>query len=179
MQGITASLLIFCIPTLAFAGNHWSVMLPGGNMRFQGQVIAESCRVEAENQQLIVNMGKISSNRFHHIGEDINPVSFDIRLEECNLIGSKRLGITFRGVSDEKNQGVLSVGEEAGRATGLGIALFNKDGTQIRLNSLPETWISLDNGLRTLHFVAKYRSVARQVTGGTTNALAWFSFTYQ
>jgi fimbrial protein len=63
-----SGLLIFLLPPLALAGN-WEVMLPGGNMRFQGIVIAESCRVEAGDRQMTVKMGQISSNRFHSAGE--------------------------------------------------------------------------------------------------------------
>ena len=43
----------------------------------------------------------------------------------------------------------------------------------------PARWIRLNEGLTTLHFVAKYRATARQVTGGTANAQAWFALTYQ
>ena len=61
MQGMKSGLLFFLLSPLALAGNHWNVTLPGGNMRFQGVIIAESCRVEAGDQQLTVNMGQISS----------------------------------------------------------------------------------------------------------------------
>ncbi|HAT3916058.1 TPA: type 1 fimbrial protein, partial [Klebsiella oxytoca] len=47
MQRMKSGLLIFLLPPLALAGNQWNVTLPGGNMRFQGIIIAESCRVEA------------------------------------------------------------------------------------------------------------------------------------
>jgi hypothetical protein len=60
---------VFLLSPLALAGNQWNVTLPGGNMRFQGVIIAESCRVEAGDQQLTVNMGQISSNRFHSPGK--------------------------------------------------------------------------------------------------------------
>ncbi|MXG37838.1 fimbrial protein, partial [Escherichia coli] len=52
-----SGLLFFLLSPLALAGNQWNVTLPGGNMRFQGVIIAESCRVEAGDQQLTVNMG--------------------------------------------------------------------------------------------------------------------------
>ncbi|MDU7370147.1 MAG: fimbrial protein [Klebsiella michiganensis] len=76
MQRMKSGLLILLLPPLALAGNQWDTMLPGGNMRFQGIVIAESCRVEAGDRQMTVKMGQISSNRFHSAGEDTNPVPF-------------------------------------------------------------------------------------------------------
>ena len=62
MQGMKSGLLFFLLSPLALAGNQWNVTLPGGNMRFQGIIIAESCRVEAGDQQMTVNMGQISNN---------------------------------------------------------------------------------------------------------------------
>lgn len=135
MQRMKSGLLILLLPPLALAGNQWDTMLPGGNMRFQGIVIAESCRVEAGDRQMTVKMGQISSNRFHSAGEDTNPVPFDIHLQECSTAVSQRVGVAFHGVADGKNPDVLSVGEGPGIATGIGVALFDKTGSQIPLNA--------------------------------------------
>ena len=89
------------------------------------------------------------------------------------------MGVSFQGVADGKDPDVLSVGEGAGIATGIGIALFDDQGSFIPLNQAPARWVRLNEGLTTLHFVAKYRATARQVTGGTANAQAWFALTYQ
>ncbi len=170
---------MFLFPPLALAGNHWNVTVAGGNMRFQGVIIAESCRVEAGDQQMTVNMGQISSNRFHSAGEDANPVPFDIHLQDCSTAVSQHVGVSFRGVADGKNPDVLSVGEGPGIATGLGIALFDNEDQLIPLNSPPGAWRRLYTGPTTLHFVAKYRATGNQVTGGAANAQVWFSLTYQ
>ena len=73
MQGVKTGLLMFLFPPLALAGNHWNVTVAGGNMRFQGVIIAESCRVEAGDQQMTVNMGQISSNRFRLAKDRVSP----------------------------------------------------------------------------------------------------------
>ncbi|ECT8080662.1 type 1 fimbrial protein [Salmonella enterica subsp. enterica serovar Carrau] len=167
------------LPPLAMAGNHWNVTVAGGNMRFQGVIIAESCRVEAGDQQMAVNMGQISSNRFHSEGEDANPEPFDIHLQDCSTAVSQHVSVSFRGVADGKNPDVLSVGEGSGIATGVGIALFDKEDQLIPLNSPPGAWRRLYTGPTTLHFVAKYRATSNQVSGGAANAQVWFSLTYQ
>lgn len=179
MKRMKSGLLMLLLPACALAGNKWNVTLPGGNMRFQGVIIAESCRVETGDRQLTVQMGQISSNRFHATGEDTHPVPFDIHLEECNTAVSQRVGIAFHGVADGKNPDVLSVGEGPGIASGIGIALFDKEGSLLPLNRPPISWSQLYAGPTTLHFVAKYRATGRQVTGGAANAQAWFSLTYQ
>ena len=80
------------------------------------------------------------------------------------------MGVTFRGVGDGKNPDVLSVGEGPGIATGIGIALFDKENRLIPLNSPPDAWTRLYTGPTTLHFVAKYRATGHQVTGGAAIA---------
>lgn len=167
------------LPSIALAGNHWNVTLPGGNMRFQGIIIAESCRVEAGDRQLIVDMGRLSSNRFHSAGEDATPIPFDIHLQDCSTSVSQHVGVTFHGVADGKNPDLLSVGEGPGIATNIGIALFDSENRLIPLNSEPQIWNRLYNGPVILHFVAKYRATGQQVTGGAANAQAWFALTYQ
>ncbi len=79
----------------ALAGNKWNTTLPGGNMQFQGVIIAETCRIEAGDKQMTVNMGQISSNRFHAAGEDSAPVPFVIHLRECSTVVSERVGGRF------------------------------------------------------------------------------------
>lgn len=179
MQGVKTSLLMLLLSPLALAGNRSNVTVAGGNMRFQGVIIAESCRVEADNQQMTVIMGQISSNRFHEEGEDANPEPFDIHLQDCNTAVSQHVGVSFHGVADGKNPDVLSVGEGPGIATGVGIALFDINDHLIPLNMSQGGWRRLYTGPNTLHFVAKYRATGNKVTGGVANAQAWFSLTYQ
>lgn len=96
----------------ALAGNHWHVMLPGGNMRFQGKIIAEACSLALSDRQMTVDMGQLSSNRFHAAGEYGDPVGFDIHLQDCSTVVSQRVGISFYGVSDIHEPELLSVEEE-------------------------------------------------------------------
>lgn len=91
MQGMKSGLLLL-LPPLALAGNHWNVTLPGGSMRFQGLIMASSCRVEAGDRQMTVNLGQISSNRFHAVGEDSNPIPFAIHLQDCSTAVSQHVG---------------------------------------------------------------------------------------
>lgn len=179
MKGVNAGLLILLMAPLAIADNRSEVTVAGGSMRFQGLIIAGTCRVEAGDQQMTVRMGQISSNRFHFPGEDADPVPFDIHLHDCSTAVSQRVGVSFLGVADGKNPDVLSIGEGPGIAAGIGIALFDEEEQLIPLNSPPKTWRRLYTDPTTLHFVAKYRATGNQVSGGIANAQGWFSLTYQ
>lgn len=167
------------LPPLALAGNHRNVTVAGETLRFQGVIIAEACRVEAGDQHMTVNMGQISSNRFHSAGEDANPVPFDIHLQDCSTAVSQHVGVSFRGVVDGKNPDVLSVGEGPGIATGVGIVLFDNEDQLIPLNSPQGAGRRLYTDPTTLHLVAKFRATGNQVTGGAANAQVWFSLAYQ
>ena len=179
MQGVKIGLLILLLSPLAQAGNRWDTTVAGGSMHFQGVIMAAPCSVEVGDRQLIVNMGQISSNRFHSQGENADPVPFDIHLQDCSTTVRQRVGLSFSGVADGKNPDVLSVGEGPGIATGVGIALFDSENQLIPLNSPPTVWKKLYIGSNTLHLVARYWATGNQVTGGEANAQVSFSLTYQ
>lgn len=172
-------LLLIVITPLSVAGNKWNVTFPGGQMRFQGDLIAEACSVETGDRQLIVHMGRVSSNRFKAAGDDADPIPFALHLQDCSTYVSKRINIIVHGVTDGKNPDVLSVGEGEGIASGVSIALFDDYRQIIPVNAETEVGRPLINGSHVLQFVAKYRSTGNRVIGGTANAQAWFSLTYQ
>ncbi len=176
---IPGILLTLLLGPLAIAGNHWNAQLPGGLMRFQGELIAEACSVEARDRHLIVTMGQVSSNRFHWVGDEADPVPFDLHLQNCSTNVSRNVGVMFHGIADGKNPDVLSVGDGPGAATGVAVALFDGSGRFIPLNTAPQYWTALQEGPLILHFVAKYRATGQSVTGGLANAQAWFALTYQ
>ena len=171
--------LLFLLPPALEAGEYWETMLPGGAMRFQGELLAEACSVEISDRSLTVNMGQIRTNKLHAPGEDADPVEFDIHLRDCNRNVSQYVGVTFNGVADGKNPDVISVGEGPGIAQDIGVAIFDASNTLIPLNSPPRRVASVVNGETILHFVAKYRATGHHVMGGKADAQAWFSLTYE
>ena len=180
MQGMKTGLLaVLLIPSLAMAETIRMSSMAGGGVRFNGVIIAESCRVETGDRHMIVDMGQVSSNRFHYAGEDISPVPFDIHLQDCTTAVSERVALTLHGIADETNPDVLSVAGSPDSAKGVSIALFDKEDRLIPLNSAPVHWTRLYKGPVTLNLVAKYRATSNRVIGGTANAHAWFALTYQ
>ncbi|STV03301.1 type 1 pilus biosynthesis fimbrial protein [Klebsiella pneumoniae] len=178
MQGMKSGLLAAYCLRWRWPVIHWNVTLPGGSMRFQGLIMASSCRVEAGDRQMTVNLGQISSNRFHAVGEDSNPIPFAIHLQDCSTAVSQHVGVTFHGVADGKNPDVLSVGEGRGSPVDRYYAIRQPGPAapaQSSSGSLDITLPRTDDA----KFVAKYRATGRQVTGGAANAQAWFSLTYQ
>lgn len=96
-------------------------------MRFQGEIIAEACRVEVGSHRINVIMGQVRSNHFHAVGEEGRSVPFHIGLLDCSNAVSQRVSIAFYGMDDGKNPQVLSVGE--------GGAIFDEKNELIPFNS--------------------------------------------
>ncbi|WP_371822215.1 fimbrial protein [Serratia sp. JSRIV001] len=175
-----SAFFLMLLPPVVFAGNQWNVTVAGGNMRFQGEIIAEACRVEAGSHNMTVIMGQVSSNRFHAVGEDAGPTPFEINLLDCSTAVSQRVSVAFHGIADGKNPELLSVGEGNGVASGVGVAIFDEKNQLIPVNGPVRSWTTLPNdGPLSVHFVAKYRATGHTVTGGAANAEAWFSLTYE
>lgn len=161
------------------ADNQWHDQLPGGLMRFQGEVIAETCSVETSDRNLTVSMGHITTDRFRLAGDEADPVPFDLHLQNCTAAVSRSVGVMFHGMADRNNPQVLSIGDGPGVASGVAVALFDERGRFVPLNTAPQYWIPLQDGPLTLHFFAKYRATGQPVNDGLANAQAWFALTYQ
>lgn len=171
-------LYLLLIAPLSMAGNNSNVTLPAGQIRVQGEIVAETCEVEAS----VVHMGQVSSYRFSGVGDDADPVPFSLHLRDCKPSVSDHVRVVFRGVADSQNSDVLSIGEGNGIASGVGIALFDEEGQLIPLMPIdlePQDWKHLTEGENDLQFIAKYRATKDRVIGGAANAQAWFSLIYQ
>nr|WP_314266685.1 fimbrial protein [uncultured Moellerella sp.] len=178
MRGLMLCLLLLFSPFLQ-AGNKWKVQLPGGGMRFHGELIAEACSVETSDRNLTVNMGQLRTNMLKAPGQDTAPVIFDIHLRECSNAVSEYVAITFSGVANDRNPEIFSVGDGPDTAKGVGLAIFDAKNTLIPINSTPRKIAQISNGDMTLHFVAKYRATSYEITGGKADAQALFSLTYE
>ena len=178
MRGLVLGLLVLFSSFLQ-AGNQWKVQLPGGGMRFQGELIAEGCSVETSDQNLTVNMGQLRTNMLSAPGQDSAPITFDIHLRECSRAVSEYIAITFSGVANDRNPDIFSIGDEPDAAKGVGLVIFDSKNTLIPINSAPQKIARISDGDMTLHFVAKYCATSYQISGGRADAQALFSLTYE
>ncbi len=163
--------------SIAFPIN--TVSLAGGLMKFQGEILSNTCVVDDGDRYLTVAMGQVSNNKFSHAGDDSDPVPFSLHFKYCTQSVSRNMNVVFRGVADQGNPDLLAIEQGDNVAKGIGIALFDEQGNIIPINSgkLP---IRVNNsGPLTLNLIAKYRATSTQVSGGVANAQAWFSLTYQ
>ncbi|EJC2626083.1 MULTISPECIES: fimbrial protein [Serratia] len=163
----------------ALAGNRHHVIIDGGMVHLRGALTEAACSVSTESAHQIIDMGQFRSNQFGDLGSFASPVEFNIRLTECSTAVSNTVGVAFYGVTDGKDPQVLKAGEGENAATGVGLALFDRNGDIIPPNTPPRTGMALHEGENILRFMARYRATSRQVVAGNADASTWFALTYQ
>ncbi len=171
-------IILLCLMNAALADDQ-SVTLHGGMLRFQGEVLSDTCTINDGDRFLTIPMGRISTSEFEKPGDYAEGVSFDIKFKHCNKNVSRNMAVVFRGVSDVRNADLLAIEDRENAAKGIAIALFDDEGNFIPLNSGQVPVRPDISGPYTLHLVAKYRATQTAVTGGYANAQAWFTFVYQ
>lgn len=177
------ALLFLLLINYSYAQLAFPVILPGGLTKFRGQVVAGTCTIDSGDRFLTVDMGRISSNRLLQVGEYADPIPFTLHFRNCNSETGHHLSLVFRGVADDQDKDLLAITQELNSARGVGIALFDSQGSIIPLNSV---FIPISDGTSVgisgplaLKLIAKYRATSENISGGKVDAQAWFLITYQ
>lgn len=174
---ITAGLLL--VSAAAVAGNKHHVIINGGMVHLRGVITAPGCAVSIASQNQTVDMGTVRSNQFTGPGSYAPPVPFIVSLVGCSRAVYQHVGTSFWGVTDGKDPLVLQSGNGLDAVPGVGLAIFDSHGELMVPNSAPRGFTQLNDGSVNLHFTARYRATAYQVTGGSADTWSWFTLTYQ
>lgn len=179
LYGIWYSVAIMALPLTSIAGIRNHVEIHGGDVHFYGQVINAACSVAADSTSQTVQMGQIRSSDFKNVGDWENPVSFNIKLEDCSTSISQTAGVVFDGEKDERDPQVFQAGAGANASKGVGLGIFDSDGNLLVPDTAPPWFAPLQVGNNTLSYMAKYRSTDRKVEAGDASAQVWFDVVYQ
>lgn len=171
--------MVMVLPLMSVAGNRHYVDIHGGDVHFYGQVVNAACSVTADTANQIVQMGQVRSSDFKNLGDWIDPVSFQIKLEDCNTNVSQTAGVIFNGQTDGKDPQVFQTGAGASASKGVGLGIFDADGNLLVPDTAPPWFAPLQEGNTTLSYMAKYRSTDRMVKAGDASTQVWFNVVYQ
>lgn len=163
----------------ATAGSRNYVNIHGGDVHFYGQVVNAACSVTADTANQVVQMGQVRSSDFKNLGSWVDPVPFQIKLEDCNTNISKTVGVFFNGQSDSKDPQVFQTGSGASASKGVGLGIFDANGNLLVPGTAPPWFSALQEGNTTLSYMAKYRSTDRMVKAGDASTQVWFNVVYQ
>ena len=155
----------------------------GGTVHFTGKIVNAACAVSADSANQTVDMGQYRTALFTEVGIRSNAVPFTIKLEDCDPEVSGKAQTSFTGNASSDDDELLAVsnigGGAAGAASGVGIEISDSMGTVLKPDgtafSVAQT---LNDGLNTLHFTARYRSTSATVTPGAADADATFTMQY-
>jgi major type 1 subunit fimbrin (pilin) len=171
------------IITLAlFAASISAAQAADGTINFTGNVTETACEVQTNSS---VALGNIQKSAFSSgAGATAGATRFTITLANCP-ISTTSATVKFDGTANSTNSSLLAL-NTGSTATGLGVALFEADGsTPIPLatasNAITLATTGADesavNGA-TATYVAKYMSTAAAVTAGTADATTNFTVSY-
>ena len=148
-----------------------------GTINFTGNV-TDPCTVVAGSANQTIPMGNISAKAFKSAGDTALPTKFSIALTSCPETVTKA-SVKFDGTYAQGNSTLLSLNSESGVATGLGVALYEADGTtQIPMASFSNAQSVQKDINNVFTYVAKYMATSDKVTVGPANATTQFSISY-
>ena len=151
----------------------------GGTVEFKGSVVDAACAVTADTTNQVVNMGQVRLAAF--TGKDSvanQKTPFTIKLADCDTTIASQASVTFDGNAAAGEAGVLDNTSGAGNAAGVGIQIYDKDGSALNLGTASHA-VTLIDGDNTLNFSADYYQTADTATAGSVDTTATFNVTYQ
>ncbi|HCD7554119.1 fimbrial protein [Citrobacter farmeri] len=154
------------------------VTVPGGTVKFEGQVVNAACVVSADTRDQTVILSQVKSTKFKAAGDVGNQKEdFDIMLEDCDTSVSTNAAVIFNGQSDAAKADTLANTAGAGAASGVALQLYGPDGKALPLGTASST-IPLVNGENRLPLSVDYIATAATVTTGNVSAIATFNMVY-
>ncbi|WP_241627658.1 fimbrial protein [Rosenbergiella epipactidis] len=146
------------------------------SVNFVGNVYNTACTLTVGNTGS-VQMGNVLTGDFTAAGDTTRDVEFPVTFSGCpNAIPNAQ--IKFDGSADSVNSNLLAINTGTGMAKGLGIAIYEKNKTQILPLGTFSSSISLTGGGATANFVAKYMATSSTVSAGGANATANITVIY-
>lgn len=148
-----------------------------GTLNITGTVIATGCTVDAASIAAPVALGDLQASAFTAVGDISEKKDITINLTECPVTQSGVM-MTATGATDATNSELLGLSGDS-VATGLGIALYNKGGALIPMNSASVAApIDAETGVATINLEAAAMATSASVTGGDFTATTNFTLTY-
>ncbi|MEN0615602.1 fimbrial protein [Klebsiella indica] len=123
--------------------------LIGGDLKFQGEVVAHGCSIDPLSKNVVVDFGEISARTLYAEGKSL-PKAFVITLKDCSTAVFNSVTVTFSGTENTNMSDRLVV---TGAASGIGIGFEESDGTAISLN-VPTTALAISGTSMSLNFNA-------------------------
>lgn len=185
VKGLTLALMMVGGSAMAMGGSSDATgpdTVSGGSVHFTGSVVNAACAVAQDSVNKTVDMGQVRLAAFGDTptaGTAANQKTpFSITLTDCDTQVSTEATVTFNGAAAKDNAGVLDNMAGAGGAQGIGVQIYDTDGTALDLGKASKAATLID-GDNVMSFSADYITTASTLTAGNVDATATFNVTYQ
>lgn len=170
---------LIAVAMLASAALTSAAHAADGTINFTGNITDTACVVNTASANQNIPLGTVSDTAFSAAGDTAASKKVTITLESCPAAFTTA-SVSFDGTSDADNTNILAL-TSASTATGVGVALYEADGSTLIPLHTTSSAITLDTtagAVNNLDYVAKYMSTATAVTAGTANASTDFTIVY-
>ncbi|EOQ50756.1 TPA: fimbrial protein [Citrobacter braakii] len=160
-----------------------------GTINFNGEVVSAPCVVTQGDNNQNITLNDVEKNQFYIAGATdasvgrvgSQPAEFTIHLEQCDTSQEQSVTFKFNGDADTGNSDVLKNSAASDAASGVGVALFESNGTTpVKVNQDTATPLVIPVGATTGEqtFKADYIATASTVTVGDVVATTTFDVTF-
>lgn len=165
-------------------------------IHIQGSVYASPCVLELDTQEQYVDLGEINARNFHRVGDRSTPVTFDIRLKDCQRGASKSFA-NSAGEATQNNKRYYLTGESAvslsisgdpdffnsdlvrinGDVKGAGLRIFSPKHENLMLNQPKSSWV-IKPGDNSITLNAALEATSNTVSAGRFSGLVRLKLEY-
>lgn len=158
------------------------VIVNGGSVHFQGQLVNAACAVSTQSDAQIVKLGQYRTASFTKVGDTSSQTPFNIVLTDCDSSVASTASVAFIGQTDATDPTLLAVNASGNGVTakGVGIEILDRASQSLSPNGTSfSTAQTLNDGENTIPFTARYKATAATATAGAANADATFVMKYE
>lgn len=158
------------------------VVIPGGNIHFEGELVQVACSVSVQSTSQTVAMGQYHTTLFSNVGDTTPPVPFTLQVNDCDRSVATQATVAFSGRADSHDPTLLALtdGDSATSAKGIAIEILDSNSDTLKPDGATYSATrNLTSGSNTLHFAARYKATAAEVTPGSANADTMFIMKYE
>jgi len=145
-----------------------------GTVHFKGEIIDAPCSISPETADQTVDLGQVSNSALKDSGTS-SPVSFEIKLQNCDISTFKTVTATWSGTPDQNMKTAWGI---TGTASGAAIILRDASQKDIELGKeTAPTNLTADN--TTIAMSAFLKGNGQTVVPGSFTGVADYVLSYQ
>ena len=158
------------------------VVIPGGNIHFEGELVQIACAISVQSNSQTVAMGQYHTTLFSNVGDTTPLVPFTLTVNDCDRSVATQASVAFAGRVDNVDPTLLALtaGESGTSAKGVAIEILDSNSQTLKPDGATFSAAqNLASGSNTLQFAARYKATAAEVTPGSANADTMFIMKYE